>query len=300
MWNQIHILRCILLITFIGGISQSALASETSPGFDCVITPSKSVDLGTPVPGQIHEVMVDRSDSVRAGQVVARLDSRLEEANLAIADFKADTDTQVRLRNAALAIDQRAEDRLKSLAATKVASQQDKDRAAREARLSAWRVQAAKDDLKLQALEKARAQTALDRRMLRSPIDGVVVARLHEPGEYIEDEPLMRIVRLDPLHVEAILPMRLFGTIRPGMRAEVFPELENGVSHQATVVLVDPMGDAASGTFGARLSLPNPENRIPAGLKCQVQLRDKGPVLSGLEGRTAESPRLAASKSIPR
>ncbi len=295
MWNQNHILCCILLIASIGSISLSALANESSAGFDCVITPSKSVDLGTPVPGQIHEVMVDRSDSVRAGQVVARLDSRLEEANLAIADFKADTDTQVRLRNAALAIDQRAEERLKSLAATKVASQQDKDRAAREARLSAWRVQAAKDDLKLQALEKARAQTALDRRMLRSPIDGVVVARLHEPGEYVEDEPLMRIVRLDPLHVEAILPMRLFGEIKPGMRASVTPEFGDGAAHQATVALVDPMGDAASGTFGVRLSLPNPQRKIPAGLKCRVDLSTSGPILSDSRENQEDSPRLAAS-----
>ncbi len=296
MWNQNHILRCILLIPLIGGVSLSALASETSPGFDCVITPSKSVDLGTPVPGQIHEVLVDRSDSVRAGQVLARLDSRLEEANLAIADFKADTDTQVRLRNAALAIDLRAEERLKSLAATKVASMQDKDRAAREARLSAWRVQAAKDDLKLQSLEKARAQTALDRRMLRSPIDGVVVARLHEPGEYVEDEPLLRIVRLDPLHVEAILPMRLFGRITPGMRASVVPEFGEGAAHMATVALVDPMGDAASGTFGVRLSLPNPQRAIPAGLKCRVDLSTGGPVLSDSRENQEDSPRLAASE----
>ena len=195
-----------------------------------------------------------------------------------------------------LAIDQRAEERLKSLAATKVASQQDKDRAAREARLSAWRVQAAKDDLKLQALEKARAQTALDRRMLRSPIDGVVVARLHEPGEYVEDEPLLRIVRLDPLHVEAILPMRLFGRIKPGMPASVTPEFGDGAIHQATVALVDPMGDAASGTFGVRLRLPNPERRIPAGLKCRVDLSTGGPVLSDSRENQEDSPRLAATE----
>ena len=92
----------------------SHATEDLGSGFDCVIMPSQTVELGSAVPGQLSEVLVDRSDSVRAGQVVARLDSRLEEANLAIADFKADTDTQVRLRNAALAIDQRAEERLKS------------------------------------------------------------------------------------------------------------------------------------------------------------------------------------------
>ena len=296
--NPLALLGAVLALCLLA--AGPSMAQPGPEGFHCVITPSQTVELGSPVPGQLHEVLVDRSDTVTAGQVVASLDSRMEQAGLAIARFRAETDTEVSLREAAYAIDRRNHRRLRSLAASKVASAQDRDRAARESRLSAWRVQQAKDDLQLHALELARAEAALDRRKIRSPIDGIVVARLHHPGEYIEDDPLMRIVRLDPLHVEAILPMRLFGTIRPGMRAEVFPELENGVSHQATVVLVDPMGDAASGTFGARLSLPNPENRIPAGLKCQVQLRDKGPVLSGLEGRTAESPRLAASKITPR
>ena len=114
MWNHNPILRRIPVFMLGLCCGLPAVAEEAPATFDCVITPSRSVDLGTPVPGQIHQVLVDRSDTVSAGQIVASLDSRLEEANLAIADFKADTDTQVRLRNAALAIDQRAEERLKS------------------------------------------------------------------------------------------------------------------------------------------------------------------------------------------
>ena len=65
--------------------AQASDAADLPAGFDCVITPSQSVDLGSPVPGQLAEVSVDRSDRVSADQVVARLDSRLEEANLVIA-----------------------------------------------------------------------------------------------------------------------------------------------------------------------------------------------------------------------
>ena len=64
------------------------------------------------------------------------------------------------------------------------------------------------------------------------------------------------------------------------------------------MVLVDPMGDAGSGTFGARLSLPNPDHLIPAGMKCRVELKAKGPVLSDLQGKPDNSPRLAASKTV--
>ena len=70
----------------------------------------------------------------------------------------------------------------------------------------------------------------------------------------------------------------------------------HGKPHQATVDLVDPMGDAGSGTFGVRLSLPNPERDIPAGLKCRVELSGKGPLLSESQGDKETSPRLAASE----
>jgi RND family efflux transporter MFP subunit len=278
-----------------GALAQAA--DESPAGFDCVITPSQTVDLGSAVPGQLHEVLVDRSQQVSAGQVVASLDSRLEEANLAIASFRAEKDTELRLRKAAFVIDYRTEKRLSSLEASKVASAQERDRASRDARLSAWRMRQAEDDLQLYGLELARAETALDRRKIRSPIDGVVVARLHNPGEYVDDQPLLRIVKLDPLYVEAILPMRLFGKIKEGMSASVLPELNDGFAHDARVVLVDPMGDAGSGTFGARLELPNPDESIPAGLKCRVQLHTEGPLLSDVQGATEEQARIAITES---
>ena len=36
--------------------------------------------------------------------------------------------------------------------------------------------------------------------------------------------------------------------------------------------VVDHVIDAASGTFRVRLELPNPDNRLPAGLKCVVSV----------------------------
>lgn len=253
--------------------SMSALASEDPPaGFDCVITPSQTVDLGSEEPGRLSEVLVDRSDRVTAGQLVASLDSRLEEASVAIASRRAAMDTELSLRKAVFAIDLQSEKRISSLVASKAASAQEQDQASRELSLSAWRLLQAEDDIQLNDLELSRAETALDLRRIRSPIDGVVVARLLDPGEHLENQPLLRIVKLDPLYVEAILPMRLFGKVKPGMSASVFPELNDGPALVATVLLVDPMGDAGSGTFGARLSLPNPQETIPAGVKCRVEL----------------------------
>ncbi len=40
---------------------------------------------------------------------------------------------------------------------------------------------------------------------------------------------------------------------------------------EAEVGVVDKVVDAASGTFGVRLELPNPDTSLPAGLKCRVR-----------------------------
>ena len=55
-----------------------------------------------------------------------------------------------------------------------------------------------------------------------------------------------------------------------GMRAEVTPELTKKRKYIAQVTIVDKVVDAASGTFGVRLELPNTDLAIPSGIKCQV------------------------------
>jgi len=42
-------------------------------------------------------------------------------------------------------------------------------------------------------------------------------------------------------------------------------------TYAAKVVVVDKLIDAASGTLGVRLQLANPNNKIPAGIKCSVE-----------------------------
>lgn len=44
-----------------------------------------------------------------------------------------------------------------------------------------------------------------------------------------------------------------------------------GGSYQASEKVVDRVLDAASGTFGVRLVLPNPDYRLPAGIRCEAR-----------------------------
>ena len=130
------------------------------------------------------------------------------------------------------------------------------------------------DNQRIAQLEAERARQALDRRTIRSPISGVIVERYKSIGEYIEAEPVYRIANLNPLHVELILPVEQMGTIEPGMKAEVTLDInaESDDTHVAVVKSVDRVADAASGTFGVLLSMPNAGLRIPSGVRCSLNL----------------------------
>src|SRR5262249_61939236 len=64
-------------------------ATAGSRQYDCVIEPDMVTEIGSPISGIIGEVLVDRGDMVKAGTVVARLRSEIEEATLEIAKARA-------------------------------------------------------------------------------------------------------------------------------------------------------------------------------------------------------------------
>jgi multidrug efflux pump subunit AcrA (membrane-fusion protein) len=82
----------------------------------------------------------------------------------------------------------------------------------------------------------------------------------------------LRLAQINPLNIEVIAPARLFGSVRVGMSGQVSLAPFFPGTHQAKVVVVDKVIDAASGTMGVRLQLPNPDYKIPAGIKCSVVL----------------------------
>jgi RND family efflux transporter MFP subunit len=236
-----------------------------------VVNPNLIVDLSSPVPGVLDEVLVERSDVVDKGQVVARLAAGVERAgvNLAIARTKLDPEIYAGMVN--VQFDRKRKERLDSLYGSDAIAMQNKEEAEREAQLSVWSLQRARDRQNERLLELKRAEELLAQKTIRSTIGGVIVDRFKSAGEYVEDQPIVRIVQLNPLRIEAIVPMKYFGQIKPGMTAMVHPEAIS-VSRLATVTVVDPLGDAASGTFGIRLMLPNPDHSVPAGMKCEMKI----------------------------
>ena len=72
---------------------------------------------------------------------------------------------------------------------------------------------------------------------------------------------------------KVVAPIAQLDAVRVGDQLTIVPEEPVGGEYLATVKVVDRVFDAASGAFGMRLELPNPGNRLPAGLRCRIEFK---------------------------
>ncbi|MDH5668705.1 MAG: efflux RND transporter periplasmic adaptor subunit [Nitrospira sp.] len=120
-------------------------------------------------------------------------------------------------------------------------------------------------------LQRTAAEVAL--RTIKSPINGVVVERFMHPGEFPKQEKILKLAQIDPLRVEVYAPAAMLGKVAVGKTAYVKPEPPLSGEYPAKITVVDRVVDAASGTFGVRLELPNRNLKLPAGLKCTIRFK---------------------------
>lgn len=241
------------------------------PGVDCVINPYKVADLASPVAGVIDDLYVERSQKVMAGQLVAQLDADVERASVKLARYRAEIQSEIKLGEVNMEYDKRRRVRIDSLHEKQVTSIENTEEAEREVGLSKWKLEQARELAGIRKLELQRAEEQLRQKSIRAPFDGYVLDTFKHRGEYVEEQSILRLAQLDPLVIEAIVPMENYGSIKVGMTGEILPEFQSTEKLTGTVTIVDRIGDTASNTFGVRLVMPNPENRIPAGLKCVVK-----------------------------
>lgn len=241
---------------------------------DCVTEPSRTVEVRAAVEGLIAAIPVDRGDTVRAGQVLVQLEAGREQATAELAQFRATMQGALRSAESRLAFAEQKAARSAQMHEERFVSAENRDEALTEKKLAEAQLLEVRDEQRVAELESRRAQEELRLRTVRAPISGVVVERLMNPGELADNRdarrPIMKLANVAVLHVEALLPLEARQQVRRGQKATVIPEDPVGGRYPATVRVVDPVIDAASGTFGVRLELPNPQQAVPAGVKCRV------------------------------
>lgn len=234
-------------------INESVMAEDLNDDtfvleeFPCMLEPNDEVDISSQISGILDKVFVKRGDIVKKGQILATLKSGAEKIQVELARARVDYAKRKSSRN-------------EELYDKELISVHEKDEIETE--------------IEIGELELKEAEELLALRTIRSTVNGVVVDRLLSPGEYIGEQSVLKIVRINPLNVEVVLPVSRLRSVKVGMTGSVMPEEPVGGLYKAKVVIVDRVVDAASGTFRVRLKLQNRSFKIPSGLKCMVSFSD--------------------------
>ncbi len=260
--------------------SLAAPAARANP-YECLIEPNQSVEIRSSVEGIIEKIHVKRGDRVQVGQVLAQLESGAEVSAVALARYRSEVDGRITSAKNRYDYAAKKSDRSNDLYTKSFVAAQVRDEADAERRISEAELREAQENREIAKHEHRHALDLLARRTMRSPINGVVMERMLNPGDLAEAgsgrKPILKLVQVAPLRVEVVLPLAAFGKLKTGLVADVTPEGLGG-RYNATVVVVDSVFDSASGTFGVRLELPNAKSELPAGIRCQVDF----PALRGM------------------
>ena len=131
-----------------------------------------------------------------------------------------------------------------------------------------------------QAVDKARvasAQTALSKMTLRAPFSGQVGLRDVSVGDFVTaGQPLVTLVRIDPIEVDFSVPENQIAALRVGQGIQVNVDAFPGETFGGEVVAIDPVVDRDSRSIKLRASVANPDGKLRPGQFARLQLQQRG------------------------
>lgn len=252
-------------------------------GSGIVEAATQNIAVGSPVSGVAVEVPVSVGQDIKAGDVLFRIDDRELRAELAVRRTSLDVARQqldrlknqprpeevpaleARVREAEasledertqLAIWEKVDDR-RAVSETELTRKRFAVKTA-EARLAearsqlelmragAWRpdVEVAEAQVRAAEAQVGAIQTEMERRVIRSPIDGRVLQVNLRAGEFAmagpAQTPMMLIGTVDPLHVRIDVDEHEAWRVKPGAKARIFVRGNRDLAADATFVRYEP------------------------------------------------------------
>jgi RND family efflux transporter MFP subunit len=250
----------------------AAHAAPPAVPLGCLIEPRSVSDVGSPVVGVIETLHVERGDKVVAGQPLASLRADVERVSVSVAEGRAQGLGELRAAEANAVLARQKLARATDLANQQFISSQALEQAKAEALVAENRLIQAREQRDIYEREHQLARAQLGLRTIRSPSTGVIAERYLSVGERVEEKPIFRVAVIDPLRVEVVLPASLYPVVKQGMPVRVTPDFPGAQPRIANIALIDRVIEGASNTFRIRLSLPNKDGALPAGLRCKAEL----------------------------
>lgn len=274
--------RIIVSVSFVFAmslISQKLWAQESANELQGFIEPYRTIDISSSETGRVNQVKIVIGQRIRQGEPVAILDDELQRSMVRIAKKQAEAIGAIEAAKADRNLHQTRISQLERLVNGGYARPEELMRAKADFSIAEARVLQAEENKHINEAELERYQLQLDRRTIRSPVDGIISEVIRDPGEFVSptDPYVAKLIQVDPL-IAAFSVTSVEG-VKVGDRIPVFIGLRQE-QREATIESVAPQINAESGTIRIRARIANPDQKLRAGERCwlqqQVELNEQG------------------------
>jgi membrane fusion protein, multidrug efflux system len=207
------------------------------------VTAVQGVTVSADLPGIVQQIAFESGTAVREGDVLVRLDTRQEEAQLAAAEAERDL-AKINF------------ERTKSLVSQRAISQADFDRA------SAEQTEAKVGEIR----------ATIARKTIRAPFTGVLGIRQVNLGQYLSaGDPIVPLQALHPIHVDFGVPQQEAGQMKVGRTVRITAEDLTGALG-GRVTAIDSVVEESTRNVQVQATLANPQGRLRPGMFVQTEV----------------------------
>lgn len=210
------------------------------------VSAHQGVVLSADLSGVVRSIHFDSGHRVARGQVLVRLDTDQEQAQLAEANARGEL-AQLNLSRA------------EKLVAKGVIAQAELDRFRAEAKAAAATAQA--------------VRATIARKTIRAPFSGVLGIRTIDLGQRLsEGDPIVSLQSLGTIFVDFALPQGDLANSLPGAEVWVTADSAIGTGIPGRISAVESQVDAATRNVTVQATLPNPGERLRPGMYVDVSI----------------------------
>ncbi|MAE61070.1 MAG: hypothetical protein CMJ49_06910 [Planctomycetaceae bacterium] len=232
------------------------------------VRPSKEVIIKAPLDGIIRSVLVDESDQVEQGQVMAMMDDAMQKIVVEQQRLEAESQTVIKLAKLRRDDAQITYENILDLKERKSATEFEVRRTKLALEQMVAELERAEETQVIAGKSLDLEQEKLNRYQLKAPFAGHIVRVIAEAGATLtREDTVLSLVALDPLEARLFLPLDLYGKIEVGKRYRLDAAAPLDRPITGTLKTISPVLDTASSTVQCVFTIENPGSKLPAGFK---------------------------------